>query len=78
LNAIKPKDAAKELGVPINTLYTWIARKQIPHLRLSPRTVLFDRDELLAWIASKRVSTRADGERAECAERAGGPGAEQP
>lgn len=36
-------------GAPLGTLYTWVRKRQIPHLRLGPRTVVFERAEILRW-----------------------------
>lgn len=47
--------AARRLGVPVGTLRSLVSRHQIPHVRLSPRIVRFDPDELASWIAAKRV-----------------------
>lgn len=43
------------LNVREGTLASWIFRRQIPHVRLSPRTVKFDEDELRAWVEARRV-----------------------
>jgi excisionase family DNA binding protein len=48
-------EAARLLGIPVNTLYTWVHQKRVPHLRLGPRAVKFNRRELQRWIESKRV-----------------------
>lgn len=44
------------LGVKLSTLYTWVHRRQIPHVRLSKRGVKFDLDEIQGWIESNRVA----------------------
>jgi predicted DNA-binding transcriptional regulator AlpA len=31
-----------------------VSRGQIPHLRLTPRVVRFDLDEIAAWLETKR------------------------
>jgi excisionase family DNA binding protein len=36
-------------------VYTMVERGQIPHVRINPRSVRFERDELLAWIGKRRV-----------------------
>lgn len=48
-------EAARIIGVPIGTLYSWVGRRQIPHVRLGPRLVRFQRCELDAWLAQKHV-----------------------
>jgi excisionase family DNA binding protein len=54
-------EAATCLGVPVGTIYAWVARRQIPHHRLGPRLVRFDRDELEAWLERKRVQEQTEG-----------------
>lgn len=49
------RDAARMLGVPVNTVYSWAARRQIPHVRLSARVVRFRRAELERWIEARYV-----------------------
>lgn len=48
-------DAARMIGVPIGTLYGWVGRRQIPHVRLGPRLVRFRRAEIDEWIEKRRV-----------------------
>lgn len=55
-NLIPYAEAAQVLGVPISTLYTWVARRQIPHVRLSNRVVRFDRDVLESWLDESSVA----------------------
>lgn len=50
------REAADLLGLKVATLYSKVSRKEIPHIRLSPRLVRFERSALEAWIASCRVS----------------------
>jgi excisionase family DNA binding protein len=46
------KDAAKFLGVSPQTVYAWVERKQIPHLRVMGRNIRFLKPELDAFRAS--------------------------
>jgi excisionase family DNA binding protein len=48
-------DAAAMLGVPVGTVYAWVARRRIPHVRLGPRLVRFRRAELERWIEARHV-----------------------
>ena len=48
-------DAAQLLGVPVGTLYAWVSQKRIPHVRLGPRLVRFERSKLAQWIERRRV-----------------------
>jgi len=47
-------DVANMLGLKEKTIRTWTSKKMIPHVKVG-RAVLFDTDELTAWLASKRV-----------------------
>ena len=40
------RDAASYLGVSPQTVYLWVERKQIPHLRVMGRNIRFLRSEL--------------------------------
>jgi excisionase family DNA binding protein len=46
------KEAAKFLGVSPQTVYLWVERKQIPHLRVMGRNIRFLRSELDSFRAS--------------------------
>lgn len=43
------------LSIPKPTLYSKVCRKEIPHHRLGPRMVRFNRQEILAWLDQHRV-----------------------
>lgn len=49
-------EAARYLGIKIATLRSLVCRKQVPHIRLTPRLVVFDRDQLDAHIAEHSVA----------------------
>jgi len=40
------RDAAMYLGVSIQTVYLWVERKQIPHLRVMGRNIRFLKSDL--------------------------------
>ncbi|HEV2421810.1 MAG TPA: helix-turn-helix domain-containing protein [Candidatus Acidoferrales bacterium] len=44
--------AAKYLGVSPQTVYLWVERKQIPHLRVMGRNIRFLKSELISFRAS--------------------------
>ena len=46
------KAAAKFLGVSPQTVYLWVERKQIPHLRVMGRNIRFLKSELVPFRAS--------------------------
>ena len=43
---LKVRDAAVFLGVSPQTVYLWVERKQIPHLRVMGRNIRFLKSEL--------------------------------
>ncbi|MBI2374741.1 MAG: helix-turn-helix domain-containing protein [Deltaproteobacteria bacterium] len=51
-----PKDVAAWLDRPVSTIYCWIRRKMIPHTRLGPRSVMFDRETLIRWEKARQVA----------------------
>jgi excisionase family DNA binding protein len=48
--------AAEYLDIPTGTLRSLVSKRQIPHVRIGPRKVTFDRDELDRWIAERKVA----------------------
>lgn len=48
------RDAAKFLGVSTQTVYVWVERKQIPHLRVMGRNIRFLKSDLEPFRASFR------------------------
>jgi excisionase family DNA binding protein len=48
------RQAAKFLGVSPQTVYLWVERKQIPHLRVMGRNIRFLRSDLEPFRASFR------------------------
>lgn len=48
--------AAAFLNIPVATLRSMVHRKQIPHIRIGGRLVLFDRTDLERWLDERRVS----------------------
>jgi len=46
------RDAAKFLGVSPQTVYLWVERNQIPHLRVMGRNIRFLRSDLEPFRAS--------------------------
>jgi excisionase family DNA binding protein len=45
------KEAARFLGVSAQTVYLWVERKQIPHLRVMGRNIRFLKADLQAFRA---------------------------
>ena len=48
------RDAATSLGVSPQTVYLWVERKQIPHLRVMGRNIRFLKSDLEPFRASFR------------------------
>ena len=48
---MKVKEAAHFLGVSPQTVYLWVERKQIPHLRVMGRNIRFLKSDLLPFRA---------------------------
>lgn len=49
------REAARLIGIPVGTLRSMVCRRQVPHIRISPRVVVFDVGALEEWIAVRRV-----------------------
>lgn len=56
-NALTTDEAAPLLGVSADTLFLW-RRKGYgpPYTRVGPRKILYDRAELLAWLAARHTT----------------------
>lgn len=54
------REAARMLGIPIGTLRSMVCRRQVPHIRMSPRIVVFEVAALAAWITERRVGVAND------------------
>ena len=54
INSPKIREAAKYLGVSPQTVYLWVERKQIPHLRVMGRNIRFLKSDLDSFRASFR------------------------
>jgi excisionase family DNA binding protein len=51
-NPLTVREAAKYLGVSVQTVYLWVERKQIPHLRVMGRNIRFLKSDLEPFRAS--------------------------
>lgn len=50
------QELSEEVGININTLYSMVKKKKIPHQRLSLRLVRFDRIEIDKWLDETKVN----------------------
>lgn len=55
--ALRPKDAAKVLGISPRLLWSLTNRGEIPHVRLG-RAVLYPVDELRRWLSEQSTQSR--------------------
>ncbi len=49
------EQVSKLLNVKKETVYAWVCRKKIPHIRLGPRNVRFSRKKLEEWLERSNV-----------------------
>jgi excisionase family DNA binding protein len=54
-SALTYSQVARLLGLKLGTIYSLVARKQIPHFRIGRRLVRFSRRELDLWLTSRAV-----------------------
>jgi excisionase family DNA binding protein len=52
------REAARYLGVSSQTVYLWVERKQIPHLRVMGRNIRFLKSDLQPFRASFKQEVR--------------------
>jgi excisionase family DNA binding protein len=46
---------SKQLGIKLGTLYSWVSRNQIPHIRISGKLVRFNPVAIDRWLADRVV-----------------------
>lgn len=52
-------ELAEELtGLCRNTLYSYVAKKKIPHIRIGGRLIRFESDKLIEWLKQNEVSVK--------------------
>lgn len=56
---IEVKEASKITKLKVNTLYDYVKKRIIPHIKVS-RKILFNKSELIEWLNSKRVRTKLE------------------
>ena len=57
---VKKAELAKALGVSQRTVDSWVAKRAIPYLAVSPRMHLFDVEEVKAALREKFAVSAAD------------------
>ena len=63
-NFLRYADVAELLQVKVGTLYSMVSRREIPHVRVSNRLVLFDPEHLKSWLKDKEIEVTAAEEEA--------------
>ena len=58
--ALRPRDAARLLGVSPRTLWGWTKDNAVPHVRVG-RVVLYPAHELRAWLSAQAAATANGG-----------------
>ncbi len=51
------EEVCRLLHAPKQSIYKWTSAHEIPHYKIGKR-LLFDRDEILAWIESRKVGVK--------------------
>jgi excisionase family DNA binding protein len=59
--ALRPREAAKAIGVSERTLWAMTKSREIPYMRLG-RIILYSVESLRAWLEAKTVCTAASDE----------------
>jgi len=53
IQLVRPDELARSLGVPTVTIYTWVRRGILPHIRLG-KCIRFDPAEINTWITARK------------------------
>lgn len=53
---------SKQLAVKKSTLYAWVSKNKIPHIRLSGRCVRFDVEAVNQWVANFKILKKTNSE----------------
>lgn len=61
MRRVRYKAAAEYTGIPEGTLRSLVSTKKIPHVRIGPRMVLLDLDQLDTWLVERTVAAKAVG-----------------
>jgi excisionase family DNA binding protein len=51
-------DVASYLRMSVSHVYTLTSKREIPHIKLSGKKLLFDKSEIMEWLKSKKVSPK--------------------
>lgn len=59
--ALRPREAAKAIGVSTRTLWTWTTAGRVPHVRIG-RAVLYPVEGLRRWLEAEAARTAQTGD----------------
>lgn len=59
-NFLTVKEAARELGLSVSTLYKMVLKKEIPFYKPNGKILYFKREELMDWIEQSKVPSHED------------------
>jgi hypothetical protein len=51
-------ELASFLKMSVSHIYTLTSRKEIPHMKVLGKKLLFDKSEILDWLRTKKVSAK--------------------
>ncbi|MEI8390018.1 MAG: helix-turn-helix domain-containing protein [bacterium] len=51
---LKPAEIAEIINVSLNTIYTWVYNKKIPHMKIGG-ALRFSEQEIIDWIEKSRI-----------------------
>ena len=55
---LKPAEIAEMINVSLNTVYTWVYNKKIPHIKIHG-ALRFSQPEILEWIEQSKIVVEA-------------------
>ena len=67
-------DVARMMGYKVSTVYKLVYRQMIPHIKLTPKTLRFDRAEIERWIESHRKGASPEAPHVADVSKEGGQG----
>lgn len=59
MRRVRYKELFEYTSIPQGTLRSLVSTKQIPHIRIGPRMVLFDLDQIDVWLADRTVGAKS-------------------
>jgi len=50
LSLLTARDISRVLNVQASTVYSWVKKRKIPHIKLGDKTIRFDYKDVQKWI----------------------------